>query len=253
MSKEKKIKKQRIFGLVGKNISYSFSKKYFTNKFNEFFFDNCEYFNFDIESIDKLPKIIKENPKVLGLNITIPYKEDIIKHLDKTSKKAKKIGAVNCVKITKKGKLIGYNTDWYGFKKSLEKLITENHKKALILGTGGASKAVAFALQKLNIEYDFVSRQPNEFQYSYHDLNEKIFSEYYIIINTTPLGTFPNTEECPNINYKLFTSKHIAYDLVYNPEVSLFLKKARKNGALIKNGYEMLVLQAEKGWKIWNK
>lgn len=250
--KKKKTKKQKVYGLIGKNISYSFSKKYFTNKFEENFFENCEYRNFDLPNLENLDSI-KKIKGLKGINVTIPYKETIIPFLDRINKKAKKIGAVNCIKISKKGTLKGYNTDYYGFKKSLIPLLESHHKKALILGTGGASKAVAFALRELNIEYDFVSRNANEFQFKYSELNNDVFKEYTIIINTTPIGTSPNIDECPPLDYSLFTDKHIAYDLVYNPEKTKFLKKAKSYGAKIKNGYEMLVLQAEKSWKIWNK
>lgn len=251
--KKKKIKKQRQFGLIGRNISYSFSKKYFTDKFEQNFFDNCNYTNYDLESIREFPKLIENTKGLVGLNVTIPYKESILPYLDKISKKAKKIGAVNCITISKKKKLKGYNTDFYGFKKSLKPLLKSHHTKALILGTGGASKAVAFALKRLNIEYDFVSRNPNEYEFSYEELNAEIFSEYTIIINTTPVGTHPNIENYPAIDYSLFTPKHIAYDLIYNPEKTAFLKKAKAQGATIKNGYDMLIFQAEKGWEIWNK
>lgn len=250
---KKKIKKQKKYGLVGRNISYSFSKKYFTDKFTSYHFDNCEYLNFDIPSIKEFPKIISENKGLKGLNVTIPYKLDILPYLDSLSKNAKRIGSVNTILITKNKKLKGYNTDYYGFKKSLEPLLKAHHTKALILGSGGASKGVAFALKKLKIEYDFVSRNPDEFQIAYDEIDASIFEEYTIIINTTPLGTFPNIEQYPQLDYKLFTKKHIAFDLVYNPEETLFLKQAKEHGAITKNGYEMLVLQAEKSWQIWNK
>jgi len=246
-------KKQLKFGLIGRNISYSFSKKYFTEKFDISHFDNCEYRNYDITTINEFPKIISETKGLMGLNVTIPYKEEIIPLLDKLSKTAKIIGAVNCVSVSKNKKLTGYNTDYYGFKKALKPLVKEHYKKALILGTGGASKAVAYALKKLKIEYDFVSRTPDEFQFGYADLNAEIFEEYHIIINTTPIGTHPNIDECPELDYNLFTKKHIAFDLVYNPEETTFLKKAKEQGAKTKNGYEMLVFQAEKAWKIWNE
>lgn len=250
---KKKPKKQLKFGLIGQNISYSFSEKYFSEKFEIGHFDNCEYTNYDVQDIHKAIQIIQETKGLVGLNITIPYKEAIIPYLDKSSKTVKKIGAANCITVTKNKKLKGYNTDYYGFKKTLSPLLKEHHKKALILGTGGASKAVAFALQKLKIEYDFVSRTPDEFQVNYSDVNAEIFDEYHIIINATPIGTFPHIDAYPDIDYSLFTKKHIAYDLVYNPEESTFLRKAKENGAVIKNGYEMLVFQAEKAWKIWNK
>lgn len=249
----KKVKKQRLFGLIAKDSSHSFSKKYFTEKFTQNFFENCDYENYDLQTIEEFTELITNTKGLIGLNVTLPYKECIIPLLDKIDKKAKKIGAVNCITISKNKITKGYNTDYYGFKKSLEPLLKKHHKRALILGTGGASKAVAFALQKLKIEYDFVSRNPSEFQYGYDELNATTFSEYQLIINTTPIGTFPNVKECPPLPYAFFTPQHIAFDLVYNPEQTLFLKQAKTNGATIKNGYEMLIHQAEKAWKIWNK
>ena len=172
--------------------------------------------------------------------------------MDKVSKTASVIGAVNTIVVTKKGTK-GYNTDHYGFRKALTPLLLPHHKKALILGTGGASKGIAFALRRLKIEYDFVSRTATDVIYAYEDLTEDIFNEYQIIINTTPLGTFPNIDECPPIDYSLFTNKHIAFDLVYNPAETEFLKRATQNGAVIENGYDMLLHQAEKAWEIWNR
>uniref|UniRef100_UPI0040479970 shikimate dehydrogenase family protein n=1 Tax=Flavobacterium sp. TaxID=239 RepID=UPI0040479970 len=201
----------------------------------------------------QFPKVITEIKGLRGLNVTIPYKEEIIPYLDKLSKTAKKIGAVNCVTISKKKKLKGYNTDYHGFKKSIKPLLKDHHKKALILGTGGASKAIAYALRNLKIEYDFVSRTADEFQFKYEELDAAIFEEYTIIINTTPVGTHPNVDDCLNLDYSLFTKKHIAFDLIYNPEETAFLRMAKAKGAVTKNGYEMLVLQAEKAWKIWNE
>jgi shikimate dehydrogenase len=243
---------KKQFGLVGKNIDYSFSKKYFTEKFEKENLINHNYQNFDIQSVFEITQIVK-NPNLCGLNVTIPYKEEIIPFLDKISKKAKKIGAVNTIKITKKGKLKGYNTDFFGFQKSLSSLLNEHHKKALILGTGGASKAVAFALKKLGIQYTFVSQKLRRDYLSYEKLNEAIFQEYQIIINCTPLGTFPDINSCPNIPYNLLNVNHIVFDLVYNPEETTFLQKAKQNGATTKNGMEMLVFQAEKAWEIWNR
>jgi shikimate dehydrogenase len=251
---KKKMHQQNVYGLLGKNISYSFSKKYFTNKFKTEFLENCVYLNFDIQTIEEFSDIIKENKKLRGFNVTIPYKENILPYLTHLNKKAQKIGAVNCVKISKKGtKLKGYNTDFYGFKKALQPMLQNHHKKALIFGTGGASKAVAFALKKLNISYKFVSRNPIENQLNYQQLTKNILEEYTILINTTPVGTLPNVQECITIPYELVTKKHIAYDLVYNPEETLFLKKCKKQGATTTNGYQMLVFQAEKSWEIWNK
>lgn len=245
--------KPKQFGLVGRNISYSFSAGYFKNKFEELNLKKYSYTNFDIESIDKLPKIIKKTEGLKGLNVTIPYKEEVIPLLDKLSKNAEIIGAVNTIIISKKGITKGYNTDFYGFKKALEPLLQPHHKKALILGTGGASKGVAFALRKMMIEYDFVSRTGSETVFAYEDITGDVFTEYQIIINTSPLGTYPAVDECPPFDYSLFTDKHIAFDLVYNPAETKFLRLAKQNGATTENGYAMLVHQAEKAWRIWNK
>ena len=244
---------RKRFGLLGRNINYSFSKGYFTDKFNNENFEGCTYENFDIQEIDAFIEIIKNTPDLKGLNVTIPYKEAIIPFLDKLSKKAALIGAVNTIKITKKGKLKGYNTDYYGFKKSLEPLLKSHHKKALILGTGGASKGVAFALDELHIPYTFVSREATENAIDYNRINATTFDNYQIIINSTPVGTSPNTEVFPLIPYEYFTKNHIAFDLIYNPAETQFLKKAKEQGAQIKNGLDMLIFQAEKAWDIWNK
>ena len=241
------------FGLIGKDISYSFSKKYFTEKFAQDLYEDCSYENFDILNIEDFPSILKNNPNLKGLNVTIPYKESIIPYLDTVSDKAFQIGAVNVIRFTKKGNLKGYNSDWFGFKKSLEPLLQAHHKKALILGTGGAAKAVAFALDQLGITYSFVSREANPNTIDYSLINATTFDNHQIIINCTPVGTSPNTKEFPPMPYTYFSNQHIAFDLIYNPEETEFLKKAKKQGAIIKNGYEMLIYQAEKAWKIWNK
>lgn len=245
---------RKRFGLLGRNISYSFSKGYFTDKFNkDKLFEGCTYENFDILEITAFPEIIERNTDLYGLNVTIPYKESIIQYLDKLSKKAAEIGAVNTIKFTKKAKLKGYNTDFYGFKKSLKPLLQPHHKKALILGTGGASKGVAYALKELGILYTFVSREAKEGVIDYDRINATTFDNYQIIINSTPVGTSPNTDAFPLIPYEYFTEKHIAYDLIYNPAETQFLKKAAAQGAQTKNGQDMLVFQAEKAWEIWNK
>jgi shikimate dehydrogenase len=241
------------FGLIGKDISYSFSKKYFTEKFAQDLYEDCSYENFDILNIEDFPSVLKNNPNLKGLNVTIPYKESIIPYLDTVSEKAFQIGAVNVIRFTKKGNLKGYNSDWFGFKKSLEPLLQAHHKKALILGTGGAAKAVAFALDQLGITYSFVSREANPNTIDYSLINATTFDNHQIIINCTPVGTSPNTKEFPPMPYTYFSNQHIAFDLIYNPEETEFLKKAKKQGAIIKNGYEMLIYQAEKAWKIWNK
>ncbi len=244
---------RKRFGLLGRNISYSFSKGYFTDKFNCENFAGCTYENFDIPEITAFPEVIKNTSDLKGMNVTIPYKETVIPFLDKLSKKAELIGAVNTIKITKKGKLKGYNTDYYGFKKALEPLLQPHHKKALILGTGGASKGVAYALDELDIPYTFVSREAKENGIDYDRINATTFDNYQIIINATPVGTSPNVDAFPLIPYEFFTEKHIAYDLIYNPAETQFLKKAKQQGAQIKNGLDMLIFQAEKAWKIWNK
>ncbi|MGV3696184.1 shikimate dehydrogenase family protein [Flavobacterium sp.] len=243
----------RQFGLIGKNIDYSFSKKYFTDKFALGGLDDCSYTNFDIGSVEEFPKVIADNPDLKGLNVTIPYKETIVPYLGKLSKSAAAIGAVNVIRFTKKGKLKGYNSDYFGFMKSLEPLLQPHHKKALILGTGGAAKAVSFALDQLGILYTFVTREEKEGMIDYDLINATTFDNHQIIVNCTPIGTAPNTKEFPPIPYNFFTEKHIAFDLIYNPEETQFLKKAKRKGAVTKNGHEMLVLQAEKAWKIWNK
>lgn len=241
------------YGLIGSNIDYSFSKGYFTEKFTKEPFDDCEYKNFDLQNIEEFTEILKNNPTLKGLNVTIPYKQTIIPYLNKLSKKASKIGAVNVIRFTKKGNLKGYNSDCYGFKKALKPLLSSYHKKALILGTGGAAHAVAFALNELEIGYTFVSREATQNTIDYTRLNITTFDNYQIIINCTPLGTSPNIKEFPPIPFEFFTEKHIAFDLIYNPEETQFLKKAKKKGAITKNGLEMLVYQAEKSWEIWNK
>jgi shikimate dehydrogenase len=247
------MKKKQQMGLVGKNIDYSFSKAYFTTKFKEPKLARFTYSNFDLATISEFPKIVKENPNLKGLNVTIPYKEAVIPYLNQLSKKAAKIGAVNTIKFTKKGTLKGYNTDCYGFKKALKKVLQPHHKRALILGTGGASKAVAFALNELAIGFTFVSREAVPPALSYAQLDATVFENYPIIINCTPLGTFPNVSECPPLPYATLTANHLVFDLIYNPEETLFLKKAKAQGATTKNGWDMLIYQAEKAWEIWNK
>lgn len=247
------MEEHKVFGLVGKNIAYSFSRKYFTERFEKDNLDQFSYQNFDIADVEQFREIVKNNPDLGGLNVTIPYKESIIPYLDKLSKKAARIGAVNTIRITKSGKLKGYNTDYFAFEASLYPLLQSHHKKALILGTGGASKAIAFALEELDILYTFVSREPAGNTIGYDRINSTTFDNYQIVINCTPLGVSPNLDVCPDLPYEYFTPDHIAYDLIYNPEETLFLQKAKAHGAITKNGLEMLVLQAEKSWKIWNK
>ncbi|NAS32815.1 shikimate dehydrogenase [Flavobacteriaceae bacterium R38] len=241
-----------LYGLIGKNISYSFSPSYFKEKFKREKLSGNSYVNFDIRQVGHLKDILKENPNLKGLNVTIPYKEVVIPLLDELNDDAAKIGAVNTIKISNH-KLTGFNTDFYGFEKSLVPLLNKSHKKALILGTGGASKAIAYTLNKLNIPYSFVSRKvTEEGHFSYQDLNKNIIEEYTIIINCTPLGTFPKIEEKPDIPYQFVTSDHLFYDLIYNPSETTFLKLGKEKGAKTCNGLLMLQLQAEKAWEIWN-
>lgn len=249
---KKQEKQMYRFGLIGKNIDYSFSKSYFTNKFESEGLPDT-YQNFDIETIEEFPEIIQSVKNLKGLNVTIPYKEAILPFLDKLDKKAKEIGAVNTIKITENGGLIGYNTDYYGFKKSIEPYLKTHHKKALILGTGGASKAIAYALKKLGITYNHVSRTAsNNTTYTYQTLSEEIIEKHHIIINCSPLGTKPNTNICPQIPYEAITRLHLLYDLIYNPDETKFLNIGKLKGATICNGLEMLKLQADKAWEIWN-
>ncbi|MFT5257606.1 MAG: shikimate dehydrogenase [Arenicella sp.] len=247
-------KKNKIFGLLGKNISYSFSRGYFAKKFEILDLKKHEYRNFDIQDIADFPSIIKKELFLKGMNVTIPYKEEIIQHLDILDKTAKEIGAVNTIKLTKRGNLKGYNTDVVGFENSISPYLKTHHKFALILGTGGASKAVAYALKKNKIQYKFVSRNPfGKEQISYEDLTKDVVSKYHIIVNCTPIGTSPDIHLSPNIPYQFLTAQHLLFDLIYNPEISAFLSKGKEKGASIKNGYEMLEMQAEESWRIWNE
>ena len=243
----------KLFGLIGHPLTHSFSKQYFENKFEKENIVDCSYNLYDIKNIS-LYKNVFETPNLIGLNVTIPYKESIIDLLDELDEVAKNIGAVNTIKFnsnTKKTK--GYNTDYFGFKNSLKPFLENIHERALILGTGGASKAVAYVLKELNINCLFVSRTPEKGnEIGYNDINEYVIKHHQIIINTTPLGTYPNINDFPNIPYELLTANHLLYDLVYNPEETMFLRKGKEKGAKIINGLQMLKLQAEKSWEIWN-
>jgi len=246
----------RKFGLIGYPLSHSFSKKYFTNKFEKEEIADAQYELFPIQSIQELPKLLRDNPDLVGLNVTIPYKEQVIPFLHHIDPKAHAIGAVNTIRI-EKGKLTGYNTDYFGFKDSLVKFIGANAfpEKALILGTGGASKAVKAALDDLNIHHKFVSREPVEGQLSYESIasspNHVLTS--LLIINTTPLGMSPNTDTLPKLPYEHLTPNHMLYDLVYNPLKTAFMQKGIEAKCWVKNGLEMLHGQAEKSWEIWNR
>ncbi len=239
------------FGLIGKNIGYSFSKSFFTEKFEGEGLPHL-YENFDIPSIERFPTIISENSDLKGLNVTIPYKEMVIPFLDKLDKTAEKIGAVNVIKILESKKLMGYNSDYYGFQKSLSKFLPLKRKTALILGTGGASKAIAFALNNLGFDYQYVSRGDKSIFLNYDQLNQEIIEKHLLIINCTPLGTFPDISMCPDIPYQFLTRDHLLFDLIYNPSETEFLKRGKLWGAKTSNGAAMLELQAEKAWEIWN-
>lgn len=250
---ERKKGKSSVYGLLGKDISYSFSRGYFSEKFKKLGLKNHKYINLDLPKIENFPNAIKEINDLKGINVTIPYKQDVFKYLDKIDKTARKIGAVNTIKFTKRGNLKGYNTDFFGFENSLKPLLKNHHKRALILGTGGASKAIAYVLKKNNIKYKFVSRFPKgKKDISYNDISEKTLKKHQIIINCTPIGTSPNIEKSPNIPYQFITKNHLLYDLIYNPTETTFLSKGKEKGAIIKNGLQMLELQAEKSWEIWN-
>ena len=246
-------KKNKLFGLLGKNISYSFSRNYFTNKFKDLGYTNHQYVNFDLQEIGELKEVLIKNKEVLaGINITIPYKQEVMAFADSIDEDAEKIGAVNTLKFLPNGKIKGFNTDYYGFKNSIQPLIKKHHTKALVLGAGGASKAIAYAFEKMNIDYKFVSRKKrSDDVFIYEEITADVIKEYTIIINCTPLGTFPNIETRPDIPYQFITDKHLLYDLTYNPEVTTFLKLGQEQGATIKNGLQMLALQAEKSWEIW--
>ncbi|WP_299224699.1 shikimate dehydrogenase [uncultured Psychroserpens sp.] len=240
------------FGLLGKNIAYSFSKGYFTKKFKTEGYP-FSYENFDLKDISDFPTLIQNNVNIGGFNVTIPYKEEILPYLNKIDKKAKKIGAVNTITVAYDGKLKGYNTDYYGFKKSIKPYLKSHHKSALILGTGGASKAIVYVLKKMKIDYDHVSRSKKpEAKFTYDSLTEDDIKHYKIIVNCTPVGTHPNVNICPDIPYDGVTKAHLLYDLIYNPEETKFMRLGRLQGAQTCNGLKMLEFQAEKAWSIWN-
>lgn len=246
----------QLFGLIGYPLSHSFSKGYFAEKFQKEGIEGCRYDNYPIDDINLLPEIIKNNPELIGLNVTIPYKEKVLTFLDNISDEAKEIGAVNTIRISRQINRItlsGFNTDVYGFSESLKPLLETHHTSALILGTGGASKAVKFALNKLGIDFRQVSRTGSDKSLVYEDLTREILEAHKIIINTTPLGTFPKVEECPPLPYQFLSSNHLLYDLVYNPAVTTFLNHGLSHHCRMKNGLEMLHLQAEKAWEIWNE
>lgn len=241
----------RQFGLIGYPLSHSFSKKYFTEKFSTEGISNCNYELYAIPSIDQFPQLLKEVDGLEGINVTIPYKEEVLPYLHHQSTAVKEIGACNCIKI-KDGELTGYNTDVLGFRQSFEPFVKPHHKNALVLGTGGAAKAVVWVLKQMGISYKYVSRRKADDMFSYDDLNETVMQQYQVIINTTPLGMQPNVHDKPSLPYQFINSSYLCYDLVYNPAKTAFLQLAEEQGATIKNGGDMLVIQAEESWKIWN-
>ena len=244
----------KLLGLVGHPLTHSFSAKYFSEKFQELGLTDYEYRNFDIPDISLIREICEAHPELKGFNVTIPYKESIIPFLDGVDPEAQLIGAVNCVQINDEGLLIGYNTDSYGFYHSIKPFLENKNERALILGTGGSSKAVAYVLKKLGIKVFYASRNPSATNHvAYSEINAETIAYFPLIINCTPLGTFPNINECPDIPYDGLNESHFLYDLTYNPSESLFLQKGKEKGALTSNGLLMLQLQAEKSWKIWHQ
>lgn len=241
-------------GLIGYPLGHSFSKNYYQAKFDKENIENVDYDLYALEHIETFETLYQSDVNYRGFNVTIPHKVAILPYLNQLSEEAKAIGAVNCITIKRDKKdtiITGYNTDAFGFENSFTPLRRPEHQKALVLGNGGAAKAVVYTLQKLNIPYLIVSRSKDNGDITYSELDSHILQEYKIIINCSPLGTYPKTEECPDIPYDAITNEHLLYDLIYNPEETLFLKKGKEKGATIKNGYEMLVLQAEKNWEIW--
>ena len=244
------------YGLIGYPLGHSFSRKFFNDKFATEGID-AQYINFEIPSIEEFHRIIADNPELRGLNVTIPYKQQVIQYLDAISPEAMAIGAINVIKVEHIGEkttLTGYNSDVIGFVNSIRPLLQSHHKKALILGTGGASKAIHYGLtEKLGIETLFVSRTSREGVITYDDITAETLKEYKVIVNCTPTGMFPHTDECPPLPYEAMTSDNLLYDLVYNPEETLFMKKGKEQGATVKSGLEMLLLQAIAAWEIWNE
>lgn len=243
------------YGLIGYPLGHSFSISYFNQKFTDENID-ASYENFEIPTIDLLPEILDSNPNLRGLNVTIPYKEKVISYLDSISPEARSIGAVNVIRVTHEGSktlLKGFNSDVIGFTQSIEPMLEKYHKKALILGTGGASKAINFGLKSLGLETLFVSRREKEGTIQYKDVTADVVKEYNVIVNCTPCGMYPHTEECPALPYEAMDSRTILYDLIYNPDETLFLKKGKEHGATVKNGLEMLLLQAFASWDFWHQ
>ena len=246
--------RKELFGLVGYPLGHSFSESFFNNKFNSEGID-AQYLNFEIPNINEFRNIINTNTNLRGLNVTIPYKEQVISYLDDIDITASEIGAVNVVKFIRNGNnliLKGFNSDVIGFCNSLKPLLKPHHTHALVLGTGGAAKAIAHGLKSLGVEPIYVSRSKKDGVLTYNELTPEIIEKYQVIVNTTPAGMYPHVDTCPDIPYHLLTPQHLCYDVVYNPEVTLFMKKSQEQGAMVKNGLEMLILQALAAWEIWN-
>ena len=241
------------YGIIGHPLGHSFSRSFFNEKFQNENID-AEYINFDIQNIDELPEILASNPELRGLNVTIPYKEKVLSFLDYISVEARAIGAVNVIRVDHKGDdvmLKGYNSDVIGFTKSIEPLLEKFHKKALVLGTGGAAKAVDYGLKSLGLETVRVSRFERPGTIQYKNIDASVVKEYNVIVNCTPCGMYPHYNECPELPYEALDIHNILYDLIYNPDQTLFLKKGKEQGALTKNGLEMLLLQAFASWDFW--
>ena len=244
------------YGLIGYPLGHSFSISYFNQRFQDEGID-AVYENYEIPTIESLDEVLNLNPELKGLNVTIPYKEKVIPYLDSISPEARAIGAVNVIKVSHEGKnvkLKGYNSDVIGFTKSIEPMLEKKwHKKALILGTGGASKAINYGLRNLGLETVFVSRYERPDTIQYQNITPDVIREYNVIVNCTPVGMYPHTEECPLLPYEAMDSHTILYDLIYNPDETLFMKRGAKYGAQTKNGLEMLLLQAFASWEFWNE
>ncbi len=244
----------KLYGLIGYPLGHSFSKKYFTNKFESEGLTDCRYELFPLNLIEELPSLINSQPSLKGLNVTIPYKQQVMKYATETSDAVKEIGAANVIKIDG-DKIVAFNTDVIGFKESLIQKLRPFHKKALVLGTGGSSNAVQYVLRNLGMEFLLVSttHQPSPEIISYSMINKNIMVEHTLIINCTPVGMEPNISDFPNLPYQFISHEHYLFDLIYNPEKTSFLKKGEQRGAIIQNGYEMLMVQAEESWNIWNQ
>ena len=243
------------YGLIGFPLEHSFSMSFFNEKFRNENID-AEYVNYEIPTIEHLTEIVNATPELRGLNVTIPYKEQVIPFLDELSDEAAAVGAVNLIAVRNKGKKIylkGYNSDVIGFTNSIAPMLTPHHTQALILGTGGAAKAVDYSLRQLGLHTQLVSRIRKQNAITYEDIDEQMISAYQVIVNCTPLGMYPHTDECPFLPYHAITSRHLLYDLLYNPDTTLFMKKGAEQGAVVKNGLEMLLLQAYANWEVWHR